>query len=115
MFNLGEKKPHMWWDEFEARLINAFATIDKEAGRQVHINDMKLRMLNIKIRADFLVTMKTQVQMRMDEVPMTMTFESALSNYRNMVNEKFPMDQSAHKKNCRVQATRINDARDRGG
>ena len=27
-FNSGEKKPHMWWDEFERQLTNAFNTYD---------------------------------------------------------------------------------------
>ena len=34
LFYLGEKKPQMWCDEFETRLTNAFAIIDKDAGRQ---------------------------------------------------------------------------------
>ena len=48
LFYAGEKKPHMWWDEFEVRLTNAFALVDKEAGRQVHTDEMRLRMLNKK-------------------------------------------------------------------
>ena len=106
LFYLGEKKPHMWWDEFEARLTNAFATIDKDAGRAVHTDTAKLRMLNNKIRADFLVNMKTNIQMRMNEVPMTMTYDSALTNYRNTVSAKFPDDPAAHKsKGRKIQAT----------
>ena len=32
----GETKPHMWWDEFEISLTDAFWIVDKDAGRQVH-------------------------------------------------------------------------------
>ena len=28
LFYAGEKKPHMWWEEFETRLTVAFSTID---------------------------------------------------------------------------------------
>ena len=37
-----------------------------------------------------------------------MTFQNALTNYRNMVNKKFPQDQSAHMKKRRIQSTRSN-------
>lgn len=107
LFYLGEKKPHMWWDEFEIRLTNAFAIIDKDAGRQVHTDDSKLRMLNTKIKADFLSQMKSNIAMEMNKVPMTMTFDLALTNYHNTVNAKYPDNQSAHKKQNprRIQAT----------
>ena len=62
-------------------------------------------MLNNKVRADFLVNMKTNIQMRMNEIPMTMTYESVLSNYCNTVSTKFPDDPSAHKKNRKIQST----------
>ena len=80
----------MWWDEFETRLIDAFAVIDKDK------NNSKLRMFNNKIRADFLFTMKTSIDMEMNKVPLTITFEAAMINYRNTVQAKFPDDQKAH-------------------
>lgn len=49
MFYSGEKRPVMWWDHFELRLTNAFAIVDKDTGRVVHTDDMKLRMLNRKV------------------------------------------------------------------
>ena len=73
MFYAGEKPPHMWWDEFEIRLTNAFAVVDKEAGRQVHTDEMKLRLLNRKVRADFLSTIKTHIEMQMTMVLMVVT------------------------------------------
>ena len=36
MFSASEKKPHIWWDEFEMRLTVALATIDRHEGRQVY-------------------------------------------------------------------------------
>ena len=63
----------MWWDEFEVRLTNAFSAIDKEENRVVHTDKMKLRLLNKKIKADFLITMKTNIEMQMNITPMTMT------------------------------------------
>ena len=49
LFYLGEKRPHMWWDEFEVRLTNAYAIVDKNAGREVYTDEMKLRTLNEKV------------------------------------------------------------------
>ena len=43
----------MWWDEFETCPTNAFATIDKYAGRQSHTNNAKVCLLNNNIQADF--------------------------------------------------------------
>ena len=107
LFYAGEKKPHMWWDEFEIRLTNAFALVDKDAGRVVHTDEMKLRMLNKKIKADFLSSMKTNIEMQMNMVPMVMTFESAMSNYRNTVNQHHPKGSNVNNRNCnhRIQNT----------
>ena len=107
LFYTGERQPHMWWDEFESRLTNAFAVIDKDAGRIVHTGEAKLRLLNNKIRADFMITMKTHIEMEMIKVPCTMTFQAALANYRNTVNQKYPHDQQTHKKR-RIQNTNSN-------
>ena len=51
----------MWWDKFEVKFTNAFAVIDKNSGRQVHTDVMKLRILNSKVRAGFLVVIKTNM------------------------------------------------------
>ena len=59
----------MWWDRFEVRMTNAFAVVDKDAGQQVHRDKMKLRMLNSKVKADFLVAMKTNIEMQMNMQP----------------------------------------------
>ena len=95
----------MWWDEFKIRLTNAFAVVDKEAGRQVHTDEMKLRLLNRKVRADFLSTIKTHIKMQMTIIPMVITYTSALANYRNVVHQRFPQGSTIKKTNRRVQSS----------
>ena len=89
-FYAGEKKPHMWWAEFEKRLTWAFNTVKKVEGRDVYSNEMKLRKLISKIKADFLATTKAAIEVRLAEIPMTMTYEIALSTFRNSVNQQYP-------------------------
>ena len=80
----------MWWDEFQIRLTNVFAIVGKDAGHQVHTDESKLRLLNKKIRADFLTTMNTTGEMQMSATPITITYSSALADYRNTVNQGLP-------------------------
>ena len=108
MFYMGEKKPHMWWEEFETRLSTGFAVIDKKEGYQVYSNGAKLRMLNRKVKADFLQMAKTAIELEMNKVPMTITYELALANYRNAVNKKFPPHESQTRKARRIQQTNRN-------
>ena len=93
----------MWWDEFEIRLTNVFAIFDKGAGRQIHTEKSKLRILNKKIRADFLTTMKTTIEIHMSITPMTMTNSSALSNYRNTINQRLTNESTVKRDNRRIQ------------
>ena len=51
LFYSGEKKPHMWWGEFEKELSRAFAIYQRTEGRVVHSNEMKLRILMGKVQA----------------------------------------------------------------
>ncbi len=103
----------MWWDEFEVCLTNAFALVDKDAGRIVHTDEMKLRMLNKKVRADFLSLIKTNIEMQMNMVPMTMTYASVLSNCRNTGNQRHPESLSTStRRHRRIQNTnRFNGGR----
>ena len=66
----------MWWDKLKVKLIKAFLVIDNHAGRQVHTDVMKLRILNSKIRADFLVAMKMNIDIQMNMQPMVMKYTS---------------------------------------
>ena len=79
----------MWWDRFEVRIINTFSVIDKYAGRQVHTDEMKLRLLNLKVKAEFLVAMKMKIETKMNMVSMATTFDPALVNDRNTVNKNY--------------------------
>ena len=53
LFYSGEKKPHMWRDEFERNVMNAFDVIDKDKGFQVESNHKKIRITNGKVKANF--------------------------------------------------------------
>ena len=44
LFYSREKKPDMWWDEFEKRLSHSFTIIHKKESREVYSNEMKLRV-----------------------------------------------------------------------
>ena len=54
LFYSGEKKSHMWWEEFEKKITSDFVAYDKHERRQVHSNEMKLYILLYKVNADFL-------------------------------------------------------------
>ena len=92
-----------------------FALIDKNAGRQVHTDVMKLRMLNSKIRAYFLVAMKTNIEMQINMQPMVMTYTSTLSNDRNTVNQRHPNTNNPNNARGRIQTLAGRGGRGRGG
>ena len=79
----------MLWDRFEVSITNASGVIDKDAGRQFHTDEMKLRLLNSKVKAEFLVAMKMKIETKMNMVSMAMTFDPALVNDRNTVNKNY--------------------------
>ena len=90
LYYSGEKKPHMWWAEFEKEMARAFAVYDKVEGRQVHSDQMKLRILLPKISADFLKQTKAALDVELAKVPMTLTYADAVSTFRNAVAAKYP-------------------------
>ena len=90
----GEKRPHMWWDEFEKGLTYAFTVVDKRERRVVYSDEMKLRILLQKVNVDFLQPIKTAINVELYKLPVTMTYNQALMNFRNEVNRKFPPDLS---------------------
>ena len=100
LYYTGKKKPNMWWDEFEISMTNAFAIVDKDAAWQLNIYESKLHRLNNKVRADFLINMKTFIEMQMSATPMTMIYSAALTNYSNTVNQRFH-NESTVKSNSR--------------
>ena len=104
----------MWWDKFEVKLDNAFSVIDKNAGCKVYTNVMKLRMLISKIRSDFLVAIKTNIEIQMNMKTMIVTYKSNLSNYRNKVNQIHPNANNPNKTRGRIQTLAGRGGRGRG-
>jgi hypothetical protein len=120
LFYAGEKPPHMWWSEFEKRLTRAFNAYVKREGRIVHSDSMKIRMLVDKIKADFLTPTKAQLEIELSRVPTNITYEQALSLFRNMVNQKHPPQMGAVHNRTRRQINQANSSsgrhsRGRGG
>ena len=50
---MGEKKPLMWWEEYEKKLCWVFATYNFKENCMVYSDEMKLRILNEKSRPIF--------------------------------------------------------------
>ena len=108
--NAGEKKPAMWWDEFEKRLSHAFIIIHKKEKREVYSNEMKLRVLIQKINVDFLQSVKAAMSIELTRTPLTMTYEQALMTFRNEVNRKHPPEMTSNNN----RSCRINEMNNRG-
>lgn len=56
----------------------------------MHSDSMKIRMLMVKMKADFLVPTKAQLEIELSRTPMTVTYDQALALFRNMFNQKHP-------------------------
>ena len=97
MYYLGEKKPTMWWLEFERRLNNAFNVYVRIEKREVHSDNMKLRILLDKVRCEWFTAIKTSISIELTKVPVTYTFSQALMAFRNEVNRRFPPGSSPSK------------------
>ena len=111
LYYTGEKKPHMWWEEFEKRLTAAFAAYDKKEGRQVFSDEMKLRILIKKVNTDFLANVKAGISIELTRATITMTYNQALQTFRNEVNTKFPLELGGRNRGRR----HINELSQRGG
>jgi hypothetical protein len=72
---------------------------------------MKIHMLIDEIKADFLTPTKAQLQIELSRVPMTMTYEQALSLFRNMVNQKHPPQIGAAQNRVRRNINKTNAGR----
>jgi hypothetical protein len=105
LFYAGEKKPHMWWEEFEKQLNLAFTIYDQRERREVYSDHMKLRTLHRKISADFLQHAKASINVELNRDPVTITYAQALSVFRDEVNRKFPPEVS----NNNSRARRVNE------
>ena len=50
---------------------------------------MRIRILKIKILADFLQSTKASINLELAKTPVTITYEHSLAAFRNQVNHKF--------------------------
>ena len=114
LFYSGEKRPHMWWGEFERVLNEAFTIYDRREGRQVHSEHMKLRILCRKVTADFLQSARSTIQLELAKDPITITYQEALTSFRNQVNLKFPPEMSAANNRSRIRRVQEFNSRHRG-
>ena len=94
----------MWWAEFEKVLTRSFAIIRKAENRNVHSNDMKLRILMGKIQADFLSQAKAALSIDMTRTPTTLTYETVIITFRNIANAKYPTNVSSN-----IRARRVSE------
>ena len=86
----GEKKPTMWWVDFEKRLCLTYQTYVKHEGGEVHSDQIKLRTLLEKVTCDWLDQIKSSIKVRLSDRPMTYTFAQALQAFKTEVNIKHP-------------------------
>ena len=114
LFYQGEKKPHMWWEQFEIDLDFAFNAYSRSEGRDIHSESMRLRILTKKVNADFLATSKAAIMTQMTAIPMNMTYIQALATFRQEVNRKFPPSISSRRPTRRVQQSERGRGRGRG-
>jgi hypothetical protein len=80
-------------------LSQSFNAYVKREGLIVHSDSMKIQM--DKIKSDFLTPTKAQMEIELSKIPMTRTYDIALSLFRNMVNQKHPPQMGV--KNNRTQ------------
>ena len=55
----GERKPTMWWDEFERKLTTSFNIYEKKKRRQVYSDEMKLRIFMSETQCRFFRSYRT--------------------------------------------------------
>ena len=78
----------MWWGKFEGQLNDEFKTYYCLEKKIVHSNDMRLRILNRKILADFLQATKASINLDLAKTPVTITYDNTLAEFRNQFNQK---------------------------
>ena len=103
----------MWWEDIEKKLTSAFVANDKHEKRQVHLNEMKLRILLEKVNADFLAHTKGGIGIELTRMPMTMSYIQALSRFRNEVIWEFPPQLGSNHRS-RQKINEVGQGRGRG-
>lgn len=116
LFYSGEKKPHMWWEEFKRQLLWAYATVDRHEGRQIYSNEQKLRELVKKIKADFLANQMSAITTELTRIPVNYTFEEALRTIGTVVQQKHPAPTSHdNSRQLRRNVRQVQQQGSRGG
>ena len=69
-----EKKPSMWWIEFERILSLSYQTYVKHERGAVHSDQMNIRALLEKVTCDWIGKIKSYIKVRPSDRPMTYTF-----------------------------------------
>lgn len=111
----GENPPYMWWTKFEQLLMKAYAVIDTDAGHRVYNNAQQLRTLQNKIHCDWLASHKSAIDADIARIPMTMTFPTAMTIYRNAVNRKYPPGAPTQKRSGRRGVAEVGKGRGHEG
>ena len=115
LYYTGETR-YMPWQKFESELTKAYAVVDKHYKRAVHADETKLRKLQKdRIRADFLKAQHTTVEADCAKVPMTMTFDTAMTIYRNAVESKYPAQRTGNNNSNRRTVAESNRGGNGGG
>ena len=76
---------------------------------------MKLRILNQNVGADLLQAIKASIAIELTKTPMNMTYEQALSAFRDEVNRKHPPELSQNTRPRRIQQTQFGCGAGRSG
>jgi murein L,D-transpeptidase YafK len=71
----------MDWTKFEQELNDAFAAYVKTEKRVVHSDQMKLSILQDKIKCDALLSVNSALQVAMSSNP-NYTYDEAMADYR---------------------------------
>ena len=78
----------MWWAKFKESLYKAYRVVDKEVSYAVYTDIAKTRdLVNNRIKDPKLEMVTTTLQLRMNEVLFTLTFDQAILNYRTRVQQ----------------------------
>ena len=93
----------MWWEQFEIDLDLAFNAYSRAEGRDIHSENMKLRIIIKKVTAGFLGTTRAAIMTQMTVIPTNMTYIQALATFRQEVNRKFPPSMSSRRVTRRTQ------------
>ena len=93
----------MDWSKFEKELNLAFAVMERKYGA-IYNDERKLRLLMEKTtRADIISQMRTSIESQLAATPVTVTYDQAMTSFRNVVNSKAIPDTNSTNRSRRIQ------------